>query len=69
MLQITPLRDEIVPINKKYPLDQLLHSCKNYLKNKNKRQTITIEYILIDGVNDSMEHAKEVIKGIKRTIV
>ena len=59
------LRDEIVPINKKYPLDQLLQSCKNYLKNKNKRQTITIEYVLIDGVNDSIEHAKELVKVLK----
>lgn len=59
------LRDEIVPINKKYPLDQLLNSCKNYLKNKNKRQTITIEYVLIDGVNDSIEHAKELVKVLK----
>ena len=59
------LRDEIVPINKKYPLDQLLNSCKNYLKNKNKRQTITIEYVLIDGVNDSIGHAKELVKVLK----
>ena len=59
------LRDEIVPINKKYPLDKLLNSCKKYLKNKSKRQTITIEYILIDGVNDSMEHAKELVEILK----
>ena len=59
------LRDEIVPINKKYPLDQLLNSCKKYLKNKSKRQTITIEYILIDGVNDSIEHAKELVKVLR----
>ena len=59
------LRNEIVPINKKYPLDQLLNSCKKYLKNKSKRHTITIEYILIDGVNDSIEHAKELVKVLK----
>ena len=59
------LRDEIVPINKKYPLDELLHSCKKYLKNKSKRNTITIEYILIDGVNDSIEHARELLKVLK----
>ena len=59
------LRDEIVPINKKYPLDKLLNSCKKYLKNKSKRRTITIEYILIDGVNDSIEHAKELVEILK----
>ena len=54
-----------MPINKKYPLDKLLNSCKKYLKNKSKRQTITIEYILIDGVNDSIEHAKELVEILK----
>ena len=56
------LRDEIVPINKKYPLDQLIQSCKDYLVNQSKRKTITIEYILIDGVNDSLEHAKQLVE-------
>ena len=56
------LRDEIVPINKKYPLEELLDSCKNYLKTQSKRKTITIEYILIDGVNDSLDHAQDLAK-------
>ena len=59
------LRDEIVPINKKYPLDQLIESCKDYLVNQSKRKTITIEYILIDGVNDSREHAKQLIEILR----
>ena len=59
------LRDEIVPINKKYPLDVLLEACKNYLKDQSKRKTITIEYILIDGVNDSLEHAKQLVNRLK----
>ncbi|MBD63252.1 MAG: 23S rRNA (adenine(2503)-C(2))-methyltransferase RlmN [Gammaproteobacteria bacterium] len=59
------LRDKIVPINKKYPIDQLLKSCKNFLKSKNKRTTITIEYILIDGINDSLQHAKELVHILK----
>ena len=56
------LRDEIVPINKKYPLEELLDACKHYLKTQSKRKTITIEYILIDGVNDSLDHAKDLAK-------
>ena len=59
------LRDEIVPINKKYPLEELLDACKNYLRNQSKRKTITIEYILIDGVNDSLNHAKDLVKILK----
>ena len=56
------LRDEIVPINKKYPLNELMDACKNYLKTQSKRKTITIEYILIDGVNDTLDHAKSLVK-------
>ena len=59
------LRDEIVPINKKYPLEQLIQSCKDYLLNQSKRKTITIEYILIDGVNDSLEHAKQLVAVLR----
>jgi len=59
------LRDEIVPINKKYPLNELIDACKNYLKSQSKRKTITIEYILIDGVNDSLDHAKDLVKILK----
>ena len=59
------LRDEIVPINKKYPLNDLLDACKQYLKNQSKRKTITIEYILIDGINDSIEHARDLVKILK----
>ena len=59
------LRDEIVPINKKYPLNDLLDACKQYLKNQSKRKTITIEYILIDGINDSIEQARDLVKILK----
>ena len=47
----------------KYPLNMLLDACKQYLKINTKR-TITMEYILIDGVNDSIEHAKKLTKLI-----
>ena len=56
------LRDEIVPINKKYPINSLINSCKNYLLNYDNKRNITIEYILIDGVNDSIQHAKQLSK-------
>ena len=59
------LRDEIVPINKKYPINELIESCKGYLENQSKRKTITIEYILIDGVNDSIEHATQLVTVLK----
>ena len=56
------LRDEIVPINKKYPISNLINSCVNYLKSYDGKRSITIEYILIDGVNDSEELARKLAK-------
>ena len=56
------LRDEIVPINKKYPISNLINSCNNYLKSYDGKRSITIEYILIDGINDSEELAIKLAK-------
>ena len=56
------LRDIIVPINQKYPIDELLNACKQYLMSHDDKRYVTIEYILIDGVNDSMNHAKNLAK-------
>tara|TARA_B100001093_G_scaffold119710_1_gene112374 strand:- start:96 stop:1178 length:1083 start_codon:yes stop_codon:yes gene_type:complete len=56
------LRDIIVPINKKYPINKLLEACKNYLSIQKDSRHITIEYILIDGINDSLDHARSLSK-------
>ena len=56
------LRDIIVPINKKYPIDDLLKACNNYLTVHEDKRYVTIEYILIDGINDSMSHARSLSK-------
>lgn len=54
------LRNELVPINKKYPIAMLLDSAQRYIENTpDNRRKITIEYTLIDHVNDRMEHAVE----------
>tara|TARA_B110000116_G_scaffold259335_1_gene261345 strand:+ start:2317 stop:3525 length:1209 start_codon:yes stop_codon:yes gene_type:complete len=54
------LRNELVPINKKYPIAMLLESAQRYIeKTPDNRRKITIEYTLIDHVNDRMEHAVE----------
>ena len=55
------LRDQLVPINKKYPLKKLMHSCKNYFPQKSRRK-ISFEYILIKNINDKPEHAKQLVK-------
>jgi 23S rRNA (adenine2503-C2)-methyltransferase len=51
------LRNRIVPINKKYPLSQLIPACREYFKKTGRRPTF--EYALFQGVNDSAEHARE----------
>ncbi|TFW27895.1 23S rRNA (adenine(2503)-C(2))-methyltransferase RlmN [Massilia arenosa] len=55
-----PLRDGLVPLNKKYPLRELLAACKRYLEFA-PRDFITFEYCMLDGVNDSDQHARELI--------
>lgn len=49
-------RDRIMPVNKKYPVEQVLNSCSNYFKKTGRR--ISYEYAMIDGVNDTPEHAR-----------
>ncbi|MAT50484.1 MAG: 23S rRNA (adenine(2503)-C(2))-methyltransferase RlmN [Porticoccaceae bacterium] len=61
-----PLRNELVPINRKYPLEILLASARNYLhKLPDTHRKITIEYTLIDQVNDRPEHARELAQLLK----
>lgn len=55
------LRNELVPLNKKYPLEMLMSACRNYFKD-DKRRSITMEYVMLKGVNDSRIHAKELIR-------
>ncbi|MDN4015824.1 23S rRNA (adenine(2503)-C(2))-methyltransferase RlmN [Zwartia panacis] len=59
------LRDELVPLNKKYPLDELLAACERYLEFA-PRDFITFEYVMLDGVNDSDLHAKQLIEIARR---
>ena len=52
------LRDRLVPVNRKYPIAELLKACRRYLE-KAPRDFITFEYVMLDGVNDSDAHARE----------
>jgi 23S rRNA (adenine2503-C2)-methyltransferase len=55
------LRDELVPINRKYPLEELIPACREFIQH-DKRRKITWEYVMLDGVNDSIAHAKALIR-------
>ena len=58
------LRDELVPLNKKYPLKELIAACRDYPGSSNSRR-ITFEYVMLKGVNDSLEDAKLLVKLLK----
>jgi 23S rRNA (adenine2503-C2)-methyltransferase len=58
------LRDELVPLNRKYPLRELLDACRNYPGVSNARR-ITFEYVMLKGVNDSLADAKALVRLLK----
>ncbi len=58
------LRDNLVPLNRKYPIAELLGACKRYLAYA-PRDFITFEYCMLDGVNDSAEHAQQLVKLVQ----
>lgn len=60
------LRDQLVPVNKRYPLKDLIASCNNYLSHLNDKRVITVEYTLLEGVNDQPEHAKQLLKLLRQ---
>jgi 23S rRNA (adenine2503-C2)-methyltransferase len=63
---VDELRTSLVPLNKKYPVAELIQACRDYVSEKHKR-SVTFEYTLMDGINDHPEHAAELVK-ILRTV-
>ncbi|MBN9406991.1 MAG: 23S rRNA (adenine(2503)-C(2))-methyltransferase RlmN [Burkholderiales bacterium] len=59
------LRDHLVPLNRKHPIDELLATCTRYLPHA-PRDFITFEYVMLDGVNDTPEHAQALIALMRR---
>ena len=55
------VRDELVPINKKYNLETLLEACRRFMSKRSPRARLTVEYVMLAGVNDSLEDARELI--------
>ena len=58
------LRDELVPINRKYPLAELLDACRRYV-DRQPRRRITFEYVMLDGVNDSLADARALVRLLR----
>jgi len=55
------LRSQLVPINKKYPIETLLEACREYI-GEHKNRHVTMEYVMLRGVNDSPQHARQLVK-------
>ncbi len=62
---VDDLREQLVPLNRKYPIQELMAACQRYVSDKHKR-SVTFEYTLIDGVNDKPEHARQLVKLLRR---
>ncbi len=60
------LRDELMPINKKWPLEELLSACKTFEKTLKPGERLTFEYVMLDGVNDSEEQARQLANLLNR---
>ena len=58
------LRNELVPINRKYPIKELLAACKRYIAGESKRK-ITFEYVMLKGINDSVKDAHALVKLLR----
>ncbi|HAC30392.1 MAG TPA: 23S rRNA (adenine(2503)-C(2))-methyltransferase RlmN, partial [Marinobacter hydrocarbonoclasticus] len=59
------LRNQLVPLNKKYPIAELLAATRRYLSRLPDKRKATIEYTVIEGVNDQPEHARELVVLLK----
>ncbi len=58
------LRDVLVPLNKKYPLSELMAACRRYIVHA-PRDFITFEYVMIDGINDTVDHARQLVRLVE----
>jgi len=61
---VNEVRTGLVPLNRKYPIAELMQACRDFVSEKHKR-TVTFEYTLIDGVNDHPEHARKLVKLLR----
>ncbi len=59
------LRNELVPLNRKYPIAELLAACRRYVDAQSHRATITFEYVMLDGINDSPAHARALLRLLR----
>ncbi len=60
------IRNKIVPLNKKYPIKELLEACQHYFSGDTKKKQFTVEYVMLAGINDSEKNARELAVLLKK---
>ena len=60
------IREKIVPLNKKYPIKELLDACRYYFSGDTKKKQFTIEYVMLAGINDSTRNAHELARLLRK---
>ena len=59
------LRNQLVPLNRRYPIAELMQACRRFVEDKNRKHTITFEYVMLDQVNDGPDQAKQLARLLK----
>jgi 23S rRNA (adenine2503-C2)-methyltransferase len=59
------LRDRLVPLNRKYPIAELLAACRRFVAHKHRRHSVTMEYVMLEGVNDSRDRARALARLLR----
>ena len=59
------IRNQLVPLNRRYPIKELIGACHRFLEDKKRKHSITFEYVMLDQVNDQTEHAEQLVKIIQ----
>ncbi len=59
------IRNQLVPLNRRYPIADLIAACHRFLEDKNRKHSITFEYVMLNKVNDQSEHAEQLVKVIQ----
>jgi len=59
------LRDRLVPLNRKYPISELLEACRHYVEGLGEKRSLTMEYTLMKGVNDELAHARKLAELLR----
>jgi len=59
------LRDQLVPLNRKYPIEELMAACRDYVDGLGDKRHLTMEYTLMKGVNDDLEHARQLARLLR----